>query len=123
MTTEDLFASWRGARVRVRFDDGFAFVAIAVFVYEVPGGFVYVGPGYRDEWGADRASHLIEGALTVAADGSRVDFVGPKLSGDLSPIDEEEGGAAGAVVYELDEALRGAGVTWAGERERLRPSP
>lgn len=104
--------------MRVIFEDGFAVDGIAAFVFEVAGGLAYIGPGYRDDWGADRAAHRIEGKVAVSAD--RAEVAGETLRVELSPIGEEEGGPAGQAIYELDEALRAAGITWSGERDRLR---
>jgi len=118
MTNDEILASWRGARVRVVFSDGFAVDGIAAFVFEAPGGLAYIGPGYRDDWGADRAAHRIEGAVTVSAD--RAEVTGAALRVELTPIGDEEGGRAGQAIYELDESLRAAGLTWSDERERLR---
>ncbi|MFZ5538326.1 MAG: hypothetical protein ACOY5V_01125 [Pseudomonadota bacterium] len=123
MKLESSVKDWSlGAQVHIEYvSDGYRMTRAAAFVYDAPNGFAFISPSYRDPWGGSHVGHVIEATLVVASDG-RFDFEGPRYRGTIEKIEEETEGDAALALYQFVEELRADGLTWEGERERLRPS-
>ncbi|MGD9599917.1 MAG: hypothetical protein AB7P94_16765 [Steroidobacteraceae bacterium] len=119
---EETAATWTdGALVFVQSTtDDDALVRPAAFVFEAPGGLMWVEPSYADPNGAaGLALHQREGLLTTEGRG----FVLQTAAGEritVLPYEADDRDLVGDALEWFGRYVQADGRTWAGERERVR---
>lgn len=115
---ERIVSAWQGAVVTLQSKSGGApIIRPASFVFDRPGGFGWLEPGYADPWGSPSpAWHEVQVTITRASS-TLIEFDGPEYSGD---IEEYFGQTEAEQPLEWFSGwLNEQGRSWAEERARM----
>jgi hypothetical protein len=115
---EQAVKTWRGAVVTLQPKDGRgAIIRPAAFLFDRPGGFAWLEPGYADPWGSPSPTwHEVEASITRVAS-TIIYFDGPEYSGDIEEYFGQTD-AAGPLEW-FAGWLKEQGRTWEEERARV----